>query len=63
MSVVQQSIVLLSLTISFTISFIVLVNHAFGIEYKNYTSEEHGIQFQYPTNWTLNKPSQHTTMV
>jgi len=53
----------LSLTISFTISFIVLVNHAFGIEYKNYTSEEHGIQFQYPTNWTLNKPSQHTTMV
>ena len=63
MSVVQQSIVLLSLTISFTISFIVLVNHAFGIEYKNYTSEEHGIQFQYPTKWTLNKPSQHTTMV
>jgi hypothetical protein len=57
MSVVQQSIVLLSLTISFTISFIVLGNHAFGIEYKNYTSEEHGIQFQYPTNWKLNEKS------
>ena len=40
MSVGQRLMVLLSLTISFTISFIVLEKHAFGIEYKNYTAEE-----------------------
>jgi hypothetical protein len=56
MSLVQQSIVLLSLTISFTLSFILIPeNQAFGVEYTNYTSEEHGIQFQYPTDWKINE--------
>jgi hypothetical protein len=58
MNRVQQSIVLLSLTIWFTLSFIfILGNQAFGIEYTNYSSEEHRIQFQYPTNWKLNEKS------
>ena len=54
--VIQPSIVLLSLTISSTLSFIlILENQAFGVEYTNYTNEEHGVQFQYPTNWKLNE--------
>ena len=56
MGLVQPSNVLLSLTISFALSFILIAeNQAFGIEFTNYTSEEHGIQFQYPTGWKINE--------
>ncbi|HJT85031.1 MAG TPA: hypothetical protein VJ697_11155 [Nitrososphaeraceae archaeon] len=56
MRVVQPSNILLSLTISFTLIFIpILENQVFSIEYTNYTSEEHGIQFQYPTDWKINE--------
>ena len=54
--VVQPLIILLSLTISFTFCFIpILENQAFGVEYTNYTNEEHGIQFQYPMDWKINE--------
>ena len=56
MNIVQQPIVLLSLTISFTLSFILIPeNQTFGVEFTNYISEEHGIQFQYPTGWKINE--------
>ena len=56
MRVVQPSNVLLSLTISFTLSFILIPeSQALGVEYTNYTSEEHGIQFQYPMDWKVNE--------
>ena len=46
MRVVQQSNILLILIISFTLNFIlILENQVFGIEYTNYTSEEHEFNF------------------
>jgi hypothetical protein len=49
-----QKYVFIGFTMAIT-SFILLTfgNHAFGIEYKNYTSEKYGIQFEYPSNWEL----------
>ena len=56
MRIVHNSNVLFSLTISFILSFILIVgNQAFGVEYTNYTNEEHGVQFEYPTDWKLNE--------
>ena len=44
------------MTISFTLSFILIPeNQTFGVEFTNYISEEHGIQFQYPTGWKINE--------
>ena len=56
MGIVQPSNVLLSLTITFALSFILIPeNQTFGVEFTNYISEEHGIQFQYPTGWKINE--------
>ena len=56
MNIVQRPIVLLGLTISFTLSIILILgDQAFSVEYTNYTNEEHGIQFQYPTDWKINE--------
>jgi hypothetical protein len=56
MRIVQTSIVLLSLIISFALSFILIPeNQIFGAEFTNYTSKEHGIQFQYPIDWKINE--------
>ena len=56
MGIVQPSNVLLSLTITFALSFILIPeNQTFGVEFTNYISEEHGNQFQYPTGWKINE--------
>ena len=56
MNIVQRPIVLLSLTVLFTLSIILIPgDQAFSVEYTNYTNEEHGIQFQYPTDWKINE--------
>jgi hypothetical protein len=54
MNKTPKSIVLLGFTISITLLFMITVeNTSFAIEYKNYTSEKYGIQFEYPSNWTV----------
>ena len=46
MGIVQPSNVLLSLTITFALSFILIhENQTFGVEFTNYTSEEHEFNF------------------
>ncbi|MGD1836419.1 MAG: hypothetical protein ACPKQO_11945 [Nitrososphaeraceae archaeon] len=31
------------------------INNIFAVEYTNYTSEKYGIQFEYPSNWTIDE--------
>jgi hypothetical protein len=54
MNNLQQSIVLVGLTIAITSIFLLTIgNHVFAIEYSNYTNEKLGIQFEYPSNWEI----------
>ena len=41
--------------VHFKFYFLYLKTNTFGVDYTNYTSEEHGIQFQYPTGWKINE--------
>ena len=51
---VQQLIVLTGLAIFLTsISLFTPENDAFAIEFSNYTSENYGIYFEYPTDWRV----------
>jgi hypothetical protein len=54
MTEIQKSVTLTGFTIPITLLFMMTVeNTAFPLEYKNYTSEKYGIQFEYPSNWTI----------
>lgn len=54
MNRVQKSIVLTGFTTAITsILLLTIGNNAFAIEYTKYTSENYGIQFEYPSNWQL----------
>ena len=54
MKTVLQVFVSSALTILLTYSILLFTdNNAFAIEFSNYTSEKYGIQFQYPSDWTI----------
>ena len=58
MNKVQQSIVLLGITITITSMLMIIAgNYAFAVEYTNYTSEKYGIQFEYPNDWKVTEKS------
>src|SRR5215203_4362090 len=49
-----QQFVLTGFTMAITSIFLMTIgNHAFAIEYKNYTSEKYKIKFYYPSDWTV----------
>jgi hypothetical protein len=48
-----QKFVLIIFTMAITSILMTIGNHAFAVKYSNYTSEKYGIQFDYPTDWTV----------
>ena len=56
MNQIPTLVMFTGLTIIITSVFLIILgNNAFGIEYTNYTSDKYGIQFEYPSNWTVSE--------